>query len=73
MVHLLQSHTGDAVLWLEKAINANPKLPQPHALLAAAYALKNETERAAAEVAEARRLRGEGSYSSIARIRATGY
>ena len=72
MVHLLQSHTGDAVLWLEKAINANPKLSQPHALLAAAYALKNETERAAAEVAEARRLRGEGSYSSIARIR-TGY
>jgi hypothetical protein len=42
-------------------------------LFASAYALNGETERAAAEVAEARRLRGEGSYSSIARIRATGY
>jgi adenylate cyclase len=73
LVHLLQSHTGDAVLWLEKAINANPKIPGFHMLLASAYALNGETERAAAEVAEARRLRGEGSYSSIARIRATGY
>ena len=42
-------------------------------LLASAYALNGETERAAAEVAEARRLRGEGSYPSIARIRAAGY
>jgi adenylate cyclase len=72
LVHLLQSHTGDAVLWFEKAINANPGVPGFHMLLASAYALKGETERAAAEVAEARRLRGEGSFSSIAHIRA-GY
>jgi hypothetical protein len=34
-----------------------------------AYGLKGETKRAAAELAEARRLRGEGSYASIARMR----
>jgi adenylate cyclase len=74
MVHLLQAHTGDAVLWLEKARSANPRLPGAHAMLASAYALKGETERAAAELAEARRLRGQGSYPSIAHLRATiGY
>ena len=72
-VHLLQSHTGDAVLWLEKATNANPRIPGPHAFLAAAYALKNETELAATELTEARKLRGEGSFSSIARLRTKGY
>ena len=44
-----------------------------HAYLASAYALKGETERAAAELAEARRLRGEHSYASIARMAARGY
>jgi TolB-like protein len=73
MVHLLQSHTSDAVLWLEKARSVNSGLPGPHVMLASAYALKGETERAAAELAEARRLR-QGSYSSIALLRATlGY
>ena len=41
-----------------------------HASLAAAYALKGETERAAAELAEARRLSGDDRYSSIARLKA---
>ena len=41
--------------------------------LASAYGLKGETERAAAELAEARRLSGEGSFSSIARLRTRGY
>jgi hypothetical protein len=40
------------------------------AALASTYALNGETERAATEFAEARRLRGEGSLSNIARIRA---
>ena len=44
-----------------------------HAWLASAYALKDETERAAAELAEARKLRGERSYASIARIAARAY
>jgi tetratricopeptide (TPR) repeat protein len=72
-VHLLQSHNDDAVHWLEKARSANPKIPGIHLFLASAYALNGDTERAAAEIAEARKLRGEGSYSSIARIRANGY
>ena len=50
-----------------------PGHPIPHSWLASAYALKGERERAAAELAEARRLRGEGSFASISRIRATGY
>ena len=65
-VHLLQSHTDEAILWLEKARSANPALPSVHASLASAYALNGETERAAAELAEARRLSGDGRYSSIA-------
>jgi len=55
LVHLLQSHTDDAVLWLERARSANPALPSVHANLASAVALKGETERAAAELAEAKR------------------
>ncbi len=72
LVHLLQSRTDEAILWLEKARNANPALPFRHAWLASAYALKGETERAAAELAEARRLSGDDRYSSIARLKAGG-
>ena len=73
LAHLLQSRTDEAIPWLEKGRSANPARPWVHAWLAAAYGLKGETERAAAELAEARRLRGEGSYPSIARTVATGY
>jgi TolB-like protein/DNA-binding winged helix-turn-helix (wHTH) protein/Tfp pilus assembly protein PilF len=69
-VHLLQSRIDEAIPWLEKARNALPGMPHPY--LAAAYALKGETERAAAELAEARRLSGDGRYSSIARAKADG-
>ena len=68
--HLRQSHIDDAILWFEKARSANAALHYVHAYLAAAYALKGETDRATAELAEARRLAGEGSWSSIARLRA---
>jgi TolB-like protein/Flp pilus assembly protein TadD len=68
--HLLQSRTDEAIVWLERARSAIPATPAVHANLAAAYALKGETERAAAELAEARRLRGEGSYSSLAKMKA---
>jgi adenylate cyclase len=71
-VHLLQSHTNEAIPWLEKARSAMPTVPWHHSYLASAYALKGETERATAELAEARSLRGEGSYSSIARLKAGG-
>jgi tetratricopeptide (TPR) repeat protein len=39
-VHLLQSRTDEAILWLEKARNANPEHPGPHIRLAAAYGLE---------------------------------
>jgi adenylate cyclase len=70
-VHLLQSRTDEAIPWLEKARSANPEFPFVHASLASAYGLKGETERAAAELTEARRLGGEGSYSSIAKMNAS--
>jgi adenylate cyclase len=68
-VHLLQSHTDEAIFWLEKARNTSPGLPIPHSRLAAACALRGETERAAAELAEARKLNGD-LFSSIARLKA---
>jgi len=59
--------------WLEKARSAVPELPWVHLLLASAYGLKGETERAAAELAEARRLRGGHAYSSIAHWKAVPF
>jgi adenylate cyclase len=73
LVHLLQTRTDEAILWFEKARNANPGQPQFHASLAAAHALRGETDRAAAELAAARRLVADDRYSSIARFRALGY
>ena len=68
--HLLQSRPGEAVVWCEKARSAAPAAPIFRTLLASAYALRGETERARAELAEARRLVGDDRYSSIARLRA---
>jgi TolB-like protein/class 3 adenylate cyclase/Flp pilus assembly protein TadD len=70
--HQVQSRTDEAILWLEKARSAGRAHPGVHAWLAAAFALKGETERATAELAEARRLSPYGSFSSIARLRALG-
>jgi adenylate cyclase len=67
--HLLQSRIDEAITSLEKARSAGPALPFVRAWLAAAYALNGETEPAAAELAEACRLSGDGSYSSISRLR----
>jgi len=72
-VHLLQSRTDEAISWLEKARNANPVHPGPHAWLASAYALKGDNERGAAELAEARRVVTDDRWSSIARLKAVGY
>jgi tetratricopeptide (TPR) repeat protein len=69
-VHLLQSHTDEAILWFERARSAMPAAPFPRSRLASAYALRGETERAAAELAEARRLDGGDLFSSIARLKA---
>lgn len=73
MVHLLKSRTGEAIFWLEKARNTNPLHPQPHPWLASAYALDGDLERAATELAEARRLNADGSLSSVVRLCASGY
>jgi len=73
MVHLLQSQIDEEIVWLEKARNANPAHPLVRADLASAYGLKGETDRAAAELAKARRLSSDGRFSSIARLRAVQY
>jgi predicted Zn-dependent protease len=65
-VHLLQSRVDDAIVWLEKARDANSAHPNIRIDLAAAYGLKGESERAAAELAEARRLRSDGLFTSLA-------
>jgi hypothetical protein len=67
---LLQSRTDEAIVWFEKARSAMPTAPLHHSRLAAAHALRGETERAAAELAEARRLDGGDLFSSIARLKA---
>jgi TolB-like protein/DNA-binding winged helix-turn-helix (wHTH) protein/Tfp pilus assembly protein PilF len=66
--HLLQSRTDDAIIWFEKARSVNAGIAGPRAHLAAAYGLKGESERAAAELTEAQRLSGDDSYSSIAHV-----
>jgi adenylate cyclase len=71
-VHLLQSRTDEAIVWLEKARRATAGLSFVHAWLASAYALQGETGRAAAELVEARKLNADNRYSSIARDKALG-
>jgi TolB-like protein len=68
--HLLQSRTDEAILWCERARNATPAAAIFRSFLASAYALKGDTDRAAAELAEARRRVGDDRYCSIARLRA---
>jgi adenylate cyclase len=69
-VHLLRSRTDEAIVWFEKARRTSPSGPFQHSRLAAAYALQGETERAAAELAEAQRLDSGKIFSSIARLKA---
>jgi tetratricopeptide (TPR) repeat protein len=66
MVHLLKARVDDAISWLETARSANPRLAGPRAWLAAAYALAGNTEGAAVELVEARRLSGDNRYATIA-------
>ena len=68
LVHLLQSRTDEAVTWLERARNRAPIHSAFRSHLAAAYALNGETERAAVELAEARRLSPDDRFSSLARL-----
>ena len=68
-VHLLRSRLDEAIYWIEKARNLNPRLAGPHGWLASAYALRGDEERAAKELAEARRLSGDHRFASIARFK----
>jgi adenylate cyclase len=68
-VHLVRSRTDEAIAWLDKARIGNPRSPWAHIWLTSAYALKGETDRAAAELLETRKLLGDG-VSSIAAMRA---
>jgi tetratricopeptide (TPR) repeat protein len=74
LTNLLQSRTDEAIAWLEKARSANPAIPHIRWCLAAAYGLIGETERAAAELGEARRLSGDPDrFSSVSRLKASEY
>jgi len=65
LAHLLQSQFDKAIYWLEKARKENPGQPYLYSRLAAAYALKGETRRAAAELAEASSRSGDQRYPNI--------
>ncbi|HEY1799087.1 MAG TPA: winged helix-turn-helix domain-containing protein [Stellaceae bacterium] len=67
--HHLEARLDQAITWFEKARTAAPGHPQFRAFLASAYALTDNPERAAAELAEARRLVGDDRYSTLARLR----
>jgi hypothetical protein len=62
-----------SIIWLEKARSAAPAKPFKHLPLAAAYALSDDLDRVAIEFSVARRLGGEGSFSSIAKMKAGGW
>jgi TolB-like protein/DNA-binding winged helix-turn-helix (wHTH) protein len=70
VVHLLQSRTDEATVWLEKARVAAPGYALHHAWLAAALAIKGQRERAVAELTEAQKLAPDSRYSSIAHLKA---
>jgi len=71
--HLLQSGHEEAIVWYEKARNATPAHPEFRTFLTSAYALKDDLEAAAAELAAARRLAGDDRYASIAHFRAISF
>jgi hypothetical protein len=74
LVQLLQSRVPEAIGAFEKARAGHPgEMVDMHAYLAAAYGLKGETERTAAELAKARNLSHDGRYSSVCRLSPPGY
>jgi tetratricopeptide (TPR) repeat protein len=67
---LLQSRVDEAISWLEKAHDANTAYPFAPTWLAAAYGLKGDLPRAAAELADARKLGASEATANIAAARA---
>ena len=73
-MHLLQSRTNEAIVWFEKARNANPRHSRSSRLSRLCLcASKAKLNAAAAELAETRRLVSDDRCSSIARLKAVGY
>jgi adenylate cyclase len=70
-VYELQSRPDEAIVWFEKARGTISAVPGLRAHLASGYALAGDTERAGAELAEARRLSLDDRYSSIAHVKAS--
>jgi adenylate cyclase len=70
LVHLLQLRIDDAIAWFEKARAANPEQSLHHSYLCSAYALKGDIDRAAGELAEARRVSGDDRFTSLTRLKA---
>jgi hypothetical protein len=66
VIHMLRSHTGEAIVWLEKANSENARLAFVHAYLAAGYAMRGDTDRARAELRESQQL--SKAYSSLASV-----
>jgi TolB-like protein/DNA-binding winged helix-turn-helix (wHTH) protein len=63
---LLQSRPDEAIRWLVEADRAKPAFLFVHTWLAAAYGLSGDLQRAAAELAQARKLSRSGEPVSIA-------
>jgi tetratricopeptide (TPR) repeat protein len=76
VAHLLKSRIDTAISSLERANSLNSRIADVHLWLAAAFGLKGEIDRAAAELAEARRLIGmapdKDRYASIGHLKAGG-
>ena len=73
LIRLLQSRTGEAISWFERARGTIPSFPLVHSFLGAAYALNGDPERGVALLAETHRLSGTAWVSTIADMRVTGY
>jgi len=73
LAHLTNAHTEGAIYWLEMARSYIPAHPNARATLASAYGLIGETERAAAELAEARKLVSDDRFASITRLKTVGF
>jgi TolB-like protein/DNA-binding winged helix-turn-helix (wHTH) protein len=72
VARLLQANIDGAIGALETARDGYPaQRTDVHACLAAAYALKGDTEHAAIELAEARRLSHDDRFSTVARLKAS--
>jgi adenylate cyclase len=67
VMQLLQGNIDDALSSLERARRENARLPFVHAYLAAGYATKGDTKRAAQELAEAQQL--STGYASLAAVK----